>query len=214
MSRRPDGPTVQLDDLFVAAEPPRRSRLPAPWLIWAGLQGIAASLIIYALLFVTDNALSYPVVLAVCLGGALLRHAVRLVAEPRGLQATDLVRPVQIRRRLSAEDWYEGGDGMVEAVRRWDRHLSWGSVGGERFSHTVGKQLGELVDERLRQRYGITRATDPHRARQLVGERVWRLLEPVPSAPTPRDIQAAVADLERLASIDEATHIPDQRGGA
>jgi hypothetical protein len=201
VSRQPDDRTVKLDDLFAAAGPaPRERRWPL--LAWAGVQALAASFISYMLLFVTNNALPYPLVLGVCLGAALVRHALKLVREPTGQRPADLVERIRVRLALDP-DWYEGGDGMVEAVGRWDRHLSWGAMGGDRFSFTVGRELGELVDERLRQRYGFTRATDPARAWQLLGPRVWALLGPVPTPPAPRQILAALADLDRLPAPDD-----------
>ena len=47
-------------------------------------------------------------------------------------------------------------------------------------------RCAELTDERLRQRHGITRASDPRRARQLLGEPLWSC-----SVPTPGDAAAA-----------------------
>jgi hypothetical protein len=200
VTRHPDDRTVKLDDLFAAGPSPRQQRWPT--LAWAGVQALAASFIIYMLLYLADNALPYPVVLGVCLGAAVVWHALKLVREPAGLGPADLVRRIRVRLALDP-DWYEGGDGMVEAVGRWDRHLSWGAMGGDRFSFTMGRELGELVDERLRQRYGFTRATDPVRARQLLGPRVWALLGPVATPPEPRQILAALTDLDRLPGPDD-----------
>jgi hypothetical protein len=153
--------------------------------------------LIYLLLYGADYVLPYPLVLAVCTGVLLLRWALGRVGEPDGLLARDLVRPVRVRRRLEPGEGYEGGDGVAEAVRRWDRRLGWGEKDGPRFAVTVGRALGDLVDERLRQRHGITRATDPARARELVGERMWALLGPLQRSPTPRQIVAALDELER-----------------
>jgi hypothetical protein len=127
----------------------------------------------------------------------LLRWALGRSAEPDWLLARDLVRPVRVRRRLEPGEGYEGGDGVAEAVRRWDRRLGWGEKDAQRFAVTVGRSLGELVDERLRQRHGITRATDPVRARHVVGERVWALLGPLHRPPTPRQVMAALDEMER-----------------
>jgi hypothetical protein len=134
----------------------------------------------------------------VCLGAVLVRQAVRGSAEPPWPRAGDLVRPVEVWRRRQPGAWYEGGDGMVAAVRRWDRQLTWGVASGARFATTAGPRLRELVDERLRQRHGITRATDPARARELLGENLWSLLEPQERPPTHRQLVAALADLDRL----------------
>jgi hypothetical protein len=145
-----------------------------------------------------DYRLPYVVLLAVGVGVMLWRWALSRVGEPDWLHARDLVRPATVRRRLEPGDWYEGGDGMAEAVRKWDRRLGWGDVDGQRWSRAVGQHLGELVDEMLRQRHGITRATQPERARAVLGERVWALLGPLERPPTPKQVHAALADLERM----------------
>ena len=60
-------------------------------------------------------------------------------------------------------------------------------------------RLGDLVDERLRQRHGITRASDPRRARTLLGEHVWNLTSaPVARVPSPRDVHQLVQRMESL----------------
>ncbi|WP_460913745.1 hypothetical protein [Plantactinospora veratri] len=59
--------------------------------------------------------------------------------------------------------------------------------------------LAELVDELLRQRHGVTRASDPERARGLLGEPLWNFLDTPPKrTPAPRDLAAIVAQLEKL----------------
>jgi hypothetical protein len=189
--------------LFTTEEaPPRRPLLrrptDQPWLVSAGLVAFLASAVIYTLLALVNYRLAYPVILAVCVGSVLVRRAVRVSAEPAWLRTGDLVRPVQVRRRLEPGQWYEGGDGMVGAVHRWDRRLEWGISDSRRFANTVGLRIGELVDERLRQRHGLTRASDPRKARELVGERVWALLGPLDRAPSPRQIAAALTDLDRI----------------
>jgi len=211
VNRRSDDLTVKLDELFAAGPAPQQRRTGWQIWVWAALQGIAASFIIYMLLYVADEPLPYAAVLAVCLGGAAVRRAVLTVREPTSQRPGDLVALLRGSSGKDRDEWYVGGDGMVEAVRRWDRHLSWGAVGGERFSFTVGRELGELVDERLRQRYGFTRDTNPQRARQLLGERVWALLGPTPQAPTPRQVMDALTDLDRLPSLEELIHGEEKR---
>ncbi len=59
--------------------------------------------------------------------------------------------------------------------------------------------IADLVDERLRQRHGLTRDGDPERARALLGDPLWKLLEkPVKRTPAPRELAAIVAQLEKL----------------
>lgn len=93
---------------------------------------------------------------------------------------------------------FTGGDALRAAVRRWENRLQ-APADGARFSRNVLPVLAELTDERLRQRHGITRASDPVRARQLLGEPLWRLLdEPGRRTPKAKEWAAHVATLEKL----------------
>ena len=67
------------------------------------------------------------------------------------------------------------------------------------YSRNVLPVLAELADERLRLRHGITRATDPRRARELLGDPMWAALhDPGRRAAKTRDIETSVDVLERL----------------
>ena len=87
--------------------------------------------------------------------------------EPRWQRTRDLVR---------GPAWRPGGRCARTATACSTR--SAGGTGGwtgaptnaERFGSTVARRLGELADERLRQRHGLTRASDPARARELLGD--------------------------------------------
>ena len=88
---------------------------------------------------------------------------------------------------------------MLEAVARWDRRLDWGTTNAERFGSAVARRLGELADERLRQRYGLTRASDPARARDLPGDHAWAIIHAqLDAAPPPTEVMRAVASIESL----------------
>jgi hypothetical protein len=137
--------------------------------------------------------LPYPVTFSVTLALLVLRRIVRQVA-PR------LREPEVLPSR--EDDWQRAGsvaDGAVAAAARWDTRLSWTESDPDRFGRTVAPMLAELVDERLRQRHGITRATDPQRARELLGDPLWTLLvTPVTRSLTPRELAALVAQMEAL----------------
>jgi hypothetical protein len=189
-----------LDHLLRHDEPdpaPIIDRRRDSWLPRAGLTAFLASAVAYAGFHIAGFAAPYPLILAVCAGAVLVRRAAAFTAEPYG-RTRSIVRPPR-RSRIVGRGWYYGDDGMLEAVRRWDRRLEWGATYPERFQHTMTGKLGEVVDERLRQRYGITRASDPHRARALVGEHVWTLTsEPVERVPSPRDVYQLVQRMESL----------------
>ncbi|GAB3139538.1 hypothetical protein GCM10027290_08890 [Micromonospora sonneratiae] len=90
-------------------------------------------------------------------------------------------------------------DALRGAVKSWEKAL--GRAGGDRdwFRQELLPMLGELADERLRQRHGLTRASDPDRARALLGEPLWNLLAGKGRrSPSPKDYTVIVAELENL----------------
>jgi hypothetical protein len=167
------------------------------WLPRAALYTFLASAVAYTGLHIVGLAPPYFLILVVCAGSVLVRQAVGFVRET-GTRTRDIVRS-RGRRRQIVGGWYVTDDGMYEAVRRWDRRLDWGSTAPERFHHTMTGRLADLVDERLRQRHGITLAGDPGRARALVGEEVWALISGVGRRPpTPREVYVLVQRMEAL----------------
>ncbi|MGB2568300.1 hypothetical protein ACPFP2_07610 [Micromonospora citrea] len=90
-------------------------------------------------------------------------------------------------------------DALRAAINGWERPLDWSSGNRERFTERILPRLGELADERLRQRHGVTRESDPTRARALLGEPLWTFLDtPSRRPPSPRDLAAIVAELEKI----------------
>jgi hypothetical protein len=171
----------------------RRWRLKAAGFV------LATSAVVYTLTRAGGLAVPLTLILAVVSAAVLMRRALGLIQEPLGLRAADLVRSPGGHRRIELGGWYEGNDGMVAAVRRWDRRLDWGSTDSDRFNFTVPPRIGELLDERLRQRHSLTRASDPVRARALLGEEIWAFLhKPATHVPTPREIAALVTRMEKL----------------
>ncbi|MGC4894845.1 hypothetical protein [Micromonospora sp. DT31] len=90
-------------------------------------------------------------------------------------------------------------DAVLTAINGWERPLDWCADNPQRFTERVLPRLGELADERLRQRHGVTRESDPGRARALLGEPLWTFLDtPARRPPSPRDLAAIVAELEKI----------------
>jgi hypothetical protein len=110
-------------------------------------------------------------------------------------------KPPNRRTTADTDGFYSwaGTDSLRSAVRRWEQRLEWSRSDPNAFARNVLPVLGELADERLRLHHGITRASDPQRARELLGEPLWLALgDPGRRPPRPRDLTAYVETLERL----------------
>lgn len=203
--RRPPGSggtEARLDELLrsdagtpdAAAED--RSR--EAWYLNAALQIFLGSAVVYTLFRGVGLAPPYPLVVAACAGAVLVRRSVLAAGEPPWLRTAEVVERLTGPRGTD-EAAAESRDGMIDAIRRWERRLDWGLMVPLRFSETISRRLGAVADERLRQRHGITRTTDPLRARSLLGEDLWRLLhDQSRTVPSRHEIATAVRRLEGL----------------
>jgi hypothetical protein len=141
-----------------------------------------------------DVSLAYWLAFAGAYGLLALRRVVALVAPAPASQA---------RSRATGEESGEyawgSGDGLRRAVVRWERRLDAETPDLPRFVRVTQPALAEIVDERLRQRHGLTRASDPARARELLGDPLWVLLAaPVRRPITPKQFEVLVARLEQI----------------
>jgi hypothetical protein len=200
MSDADDG--AGLADLFSADDDRRREEPAEPeapkrksragWFLRSVLLIGAASAITVAV--IRSQGIKVPVLLVV---GAFL--ALRLIM----LAIAQVAPPPAAKRRARGGRGDTGDpagpDSLRRAVRRWEFPLDESQRDADRFSSIVLPALTELADERLRLRHGITRASDPHRARELLGEPLWQVLnEPGRRTPKARDVSAYVDALERI----------------
>ncbi|WP_127499645.1 hypothetical protein [Actinoplanes solisilvae] len=186
-----------LDDLFGGREDLPVADEPAPeqrkrsWLGWVlrNLLLIAVTTaVIVAALRSADVEISVLFVVAALAGLRLVLLAVAEVRSPPAPKRSD-------RRR---SDNTAGTDSMRAAVRRWERDLERAQADDDLYSRNVLPVLAELTDERLRLRHGITRASDPRRARELLGDKLWAVLADGRRLPRARDLESYVDVLERL----------------
>lgn len=199
-----DDATTSIDDLLhhdadddgQPVEQPADRRSLLGWLVRTTVTAAAlTAVLVYGFTLVGVRLPLVPV-FAACLALLLLRHWVRQLAAPPpptrsargGWTVTD---------DESRYNW-RGHDGLRAAIRRWESRLDAVHSDPARFSRTVLPVLAELTDERLRQRHGITRATDPQRARELLGESLWQLLSGTGRPPRRREL---VAHVDRLAQL-------------
>ena len=194
-----------LDDLFASAEEApvaepevveERPRSRAAWVLRNLLLVAIATVVAEAALRSAGIAVSVLLVVAAFIALRLLMLAVSEVAPPP--------IPNAARRRANSADddglyRWAGTDSLRAAVRRWEQRLDWSQSDPDAFSRNVLPVLAELTDERLRLRHGITRVSDPRRARELLGEPLWQVLaEPGRRPPKAKDLTMYVESLERL----------------
>jgi hypothetical protein len=198
-----------LDDLFrfgaerpveEYAEEAERPPSRAWWIIRNVLLVVAATVVAEASLRFAGISVSVLLIVAAFVALRLLMLAVSQVAPPPLPKRAERAAG-RDHNRADDEGLYSwtGSDSLRGAVRRWEQRLSWSQSDAEAFSRNVLPVLAELTDERLRLRHGITRASDPRRARELLGEPVWALLsDPGRRTPRARDLTDYVETLERL----------------
>jgi hypothetical protein len=136
------------------------------------------------------------------LGVSVLVVAAAFVALRLLMLAVADVAPPPAPKRTAGPDTAaspHGADSLRSAVRQWEQRLEWSQSDPVAFARNVLPVLAELADERLRLRHGMTRASDPRRARELLGEPLWLALgDPGGRSPRARDLADYVAALERL----------------
>jgi hypothetical protein len=188
-----------LDELFSSRDEPveeitevkpPKQRSTALWLLRNALLVAAATVVTVAALRAGHLHAPLILIIAAFIGLRLILLAVSQVSPPK-----------LPRRRGGANSSSSGpaSDALRAAVRRWERTLDRAHADPDVYSRNVLPVLAELTDERLRLRHGITRASDPRRARELLGDPMWQALhEPGRRAGKTRDIETFVDVLERL----------------
>jgi hypothetical protein len=193
--RGPRGERVTLDQLFADSEQ-HVTDLERPRRRWLrdGLFALGLAAAIYVVIRVFGFVVPYPVLAGTALACLLLRRALQAV--PVGEPPVAMYSPV-----WGVDDGvrFAPADGLVRAVQRWEARFGWTDRDHVRYSAAVRPRLQELVDERLRQRHGITVRTDPTSARALLGDKLWTFLYgAVERSPTPRELAVIVAEMEKL----------------
>ncbi|GLY01089.1 MULTISPECIES: hypothetical protein [Actinoplanes] len=182
----------EADEQAVVHAAPAGEKRRSPVLRWTGevaLIGLATVVVVATL---RAGGISLPLLLLVPLLIGLrivvwAAHAAAPPAIPR------------LRSRGGDGAGHGSGDALRAAVRRWELNLGRAHSDPDLYTRNVLPVLAELTDERLRLRHGITRASDPRRARELLGEQLWTVLsQPGRRGLKARDVETYVDALERL----------------
>ncbi|MBL7256895.1 hypothetical protein [Paractinoplanes lichenicola] len=169
---------------------PERKRSWTGWVLRNLLLVALASAVVVAVMRSADLDISIVFVVSALIGLRVILLAVAEVRPPP--------RPKRSDRR-GGSDGGSGTDSLRAAVRRWEQNLERANADDDLYSRNVLPVLAELTDERLRLRHGITRASDPRRARKLLGDPLWATLhDRGRRMPKARDLESYVDVLERL----------------
>ncbi|GIE79281.1 hypothetical protein Aph02nite_52310 [Actinoplanes philippinensis] len=187
-----------LDDLFSIADRPRAVEEPEAVdkrrSIAVALAGNAAviglvAVVIVAGLRALGTSISLLLLISLLIGLRVVIYAARLVAPPPA---------PRLRSKIGAGA-SPSGDALRAAVRRWEQNLDRAHSDPDLYARNVLPVLAEMADERLRLRHGFTRASDPRRARELLGDDLWSALSgPGRRALKARDVETYLDAMERL----------------
>lgn len=198
--RKPRPEQVSLNDLLDFSDGGPADDDPRPVSRRWWLSDLIISAVVAAGLYVVIRTTGFetplPVLFAIVLTVMLLRRAIRAVPATPPPPAT--------RSELwgvtdDGADRSPPADGVARAVQRWESRFGWTERDPSRYKSAVQPRLYELVDERLRQRHGITMRSDPDRARALIGEQLWTFLHArVARTPNAREMAAVVDEMEKI----------------
>lgn len=195
------GSSASIDDLLGHEEeaPPARVRRrgsPAGWLVRTLAMAAAFTAVVVFGLRLFSIGVAVPAVFAGLVALLTLHRVAAQVAAPPPAPAR---LPPDPARDDGSYNWSGTSDALRDSVNRWETKLVWSKGEPDRFANGVLPAIGELVDERLRLRHGLTRDSDPARARALLGEELWTFLNThAKRTPAPRDLAAVVGQLEKI----------------
>ncbi|WP_406075062.1 hypothetical protein [Micromonospora sp. NBC_01638] len=191
--------STSIDDLLAFEEEEAPAGPPARGSRWGPLLRLLAwAAGVVAVLLVGLRAVGLQVSLPVLIAGVLAVLAVRRITAMLAPPPPPPGRRVGKGEEDGSYNW-GARDALRGAINRWERPLDWSNTRLERFTEVVLPRIGELADERMRLKHGVTRESDPARARVLLGARLWTFLATPPRrTPSPRDLAVIVAELEKI----------------
>ena len=165
---------------------------------------VVAVIIVALLTLGTSLEITGPfglVVAADCLAG--LGLIIALIAVPRGGDAPAWRPPrawprwAWLRRRADPLTPVQAAD--FPSYAKISSDLGWAPVSEWHYDHGVRPLLVRLMTSALAEHHRVDMAKDPARARQLVGDEIWPLVDPL--RPPSLDSKAPGADVRTLARI-------------
>ncbi len=171
--------------------------------VWRVTVVTVAALAAMAAAFAVSGQLGL-VIAADCLAALALVFA--LASTPRGVRERGVLRPVVAGARAARQRVWPRRAAPA-AVRPSDfpayakisSDLSWAPVSQWHYDHGLRPLLSRLFESVLAERQRVNLTADPARARSLVGDDVWPLIDP--SRPPSFDSKAPGTDLRTLTRI-------------
>jgi hypothetical protein len=139
-------------------------------------------------------------------GLAALALLVALAGTPGGVRERDVLRPVaawargawrRIRPRRASPAVVRPSD--FPAYAKISSDLGWAPVSRWHYDHGLRPLLSRLFESVLAERHRMDLTADPERARSVVGDDIWPLIDP--SRPRSFDSRAPGTDLRTLTRI-------------
>jgi hypothetical protein len=171
--------------------------------IWRVTVVTVAAFAVMAAAFTISGQLGL-VIAADCL--AALALVIALARTPGGARERGVLRPVvararaawqRIRPRRAAPAAVRSSD--FPAYAKISSDLSWAPVSQWHYDHGLRPLLSRLLESVLAERHRVDLTADPARARSLVGDDIWSLVDP--SRPPSFDSRAPGTDLRTLTRI-------------
>lgn len=193
-------PLASIDDLLAGpmteeiprALAPAPTPRAAPWLFWASVVSALAAAAVFVVTLAVGYKISYLLLFCSFFALVSLRRALTTLAAPRLVVGAE-------PKASAPTDADERADGLQLALTRWRKRMATSQREPDRFASAVRPRLAEIADERLRQRHGVTRVSDPRRAREIMGEQLWTfLISPLARTPNPRELASVVKDMEKI----------------
>lgn len=178
----------------------KRTRLGTAWRVAVVTVAAFAAL---AAAFAVSGQLGL-VITADCL--AALALLVVLAGTPGGVRERDVLRPVKAwargawqraRPRRAAPAAARPSD--FRTYSKISSDLGWAPVSQWHYDHGLRPLLSRLFESVLAERHRVDLTADPERARSLVGDDIWPLIDP--SRPPSFDSRAPGPDLRTLTRI-------------
>ena len=178
----------------------KRSRLGTVWRVAVVTVAAAAAL---AAAFAVSGQLGLVITADALAALALL---VALAGTPSGVRERGVLRPVaawargawrRIRHRRTAPPAVQPSD--FPSYAKISSDLGWAPVSEWHYDHGLRPLLSRLFESALAERHRVDLTADPERARSLVGDDVWPLIDP--SRPPSSDSNAPGTDLHTLIRI-------------